>query len=134
MDTAWISMTLSMTQHGAQIPAKAQTPRAQDGAGQEQEQRDRKAARDFKFWRQLKRRRQEIRPTPEELGRQLEREDLRTGGPNGRLILWWNCAGGVASKLNFIKNLIYKQAPALLFVSESNTKSGQINSHFNIGG
>ena len=75
-----------------------------------------------------------MRPTPEEMGRQLEREDLRKGGPKGRLILWWNCAGGVASKLNFIKNLIYKQAPALLFVSESNTKSGQINSHFNIGG
>ncbi len=49
-----------------------------------------------------------------------------------KLVLWWNCAGRIASKLNMIKEIINDLKPVVFFVSESNINSDKIYSHLNI--
>lgn len=51
-----------------------------------------------------------------------------------RRLVWWNCAGGLASKINFVKKFVNDCSPDLFFVSESNIKTEKVFSHLNIFG
>jgi len=45
----------------------------------------------------------------------------------GSKIIYWNCAMGVKSKLDFIKDLVNKNSPLLFFVSEAEMKTTDLN-------
>ncbi len=51
-----------------------------------------------------------------------------------KLVIWWNCAGGLNGKINEIKKLIKDESPLALFISESNTKENKTVLHLNITG
>lgn len=51
-----------------------------------------------------------------------------------RMILWWNCRGGIRSKLDIIKYFAVEYYPELLFISESNIKDCDDMSVINIPG
>ena len=38
-------------------------------------------------------------------------------------IIYWNCAGGIKSKIDFVRNLISKHSPTLCFISEADIES-----------
>jgi len=41
---------------------------------------------------------------------------------NAKGLIWWNCRGGIRSKIDIIKNYIHSFKPDLFFISESNIK------------
>jgi len=41
--------------------------------------------------------------------------------------IWWNCGGGLLSKIDFIKNYIKTNKPFLLFISEAEIRPENIN-------
>jgi hypothetical protein len=76
------------------------------------------------------------KPEPEKRKLPIEKR-TKLRGPEmerSQLITWWNCAGGVVSKLNLIKHYIDKNKPDALFVFESNIKINKVYSHLNIKG
>ncbi len=82
-------------------------------------------------------------PQDESPRRQVQRQKTRTGPiqriqgiqrkeEKGQLIAWWNCAGGISAKINFIKNFIIAHEPSAFFIFESNIKTDKVNTHLNI--
>jgi len=49
-------------------------------------------------------------------------------------ILWWNVAGGLNAKFNFVRQIVDDYKPHLLFISESNIKIDKNNKHLGISG
>lgn len=76
---------------------------------------------------------QEQQRKTREVREQQERPAQRQGQTN-QIVLWWNCAGGLAGKINEIKMIINDFSPIAFFIFESNIRNNKINSHLNIQG
>jgi len=51
-----------------------------------------------------------------------------------QILVWWNCAGGLSSKLNFVKSFVNENDPFVFFVSEANIKTNTNYNFLNIKG
>jgi len=54
-------------------------------------------------------------------------EDVEEEVADNSTIIWWNCAGGILSKIDFLKNFLASNKPFIFFISEAEINSDNQN-------